>query len=303
METDVFPRQTVVTSQARKKLNWYLWGTLFVLPELILFFIFLWVPIFKGIVYSFYSIDFVDGNQFIGLENYLNIAQDELLFTSIQNTLYYMALGILLGFWIPPLVAIAVTELKYFQGAARIIGYLPSAVPAIVLYGMWLWFFDAVGPINSLLESIGFTKVDFFSPQMSMISIVLLETWQSFGAATLIYIAAIVSIPKDLYEAAEIDGASIWQRIRHITLPSIKTLMVLLLLLQLITTSQGFQAQLSMTDGGPNNATLTYLLWINHTAFRDLDFGKASAMGSLMFFVLILLSIVYNLLQRRGEKT
>ncbi|MEK3916041.1 carbohydrate ABC transporter permease [Paenibacillus sp. FSL H7-0331] len=303
METDVFSRQAVVTSQARKKLNWYLWGTLFVLPELILFFIFLWVPIFKGIVYSFYSIDFVDGNQFIGLENYLNIAQDELLFTSIQNTLYYMALGILLGFWIPPLVAIAVTELKYFQGAARIIGYLPSAVPAIVLYGMWLWFFDAVGPINSLLESIGFTKVDFFSSQMSMISIVLLETWQSFGAATLIYIAAIVSIPKDLYEAAEIDGASIWQRIRHITLPSIKTLMVLLLLLQLITTSQGFQAQLSMTDGGPNNATLTYLLWINHTAFRDLDFGKASAMGSLMFFVLILLSIVYNLLQRRGEKT
>lgn len=302
METDVFPRQAVVTSQARKKLNWYLWGTLFVLPELILFFIFLWVPIFKGIVYSFYSIDFVDGNQFIGLENYLNIAQDELLFTSIQNTLYYMALGILLGFWIPPLVAIAVTELKYFQGAARIIGYLPSAVPAIVLYGMWLWFFDAVGPINSLLESIGFTKVDFFSPQMSMISIVLLETWQSFGAATLIYIAAIVSIPKDLYEAAEIDGASVWHRIRHITLPSIKTLMVLLLLLQLITTSQGFQAQLSMTDGGPNNATLTYLLWINHTAFRDLDFGKASAMGSLMFFVLILLSIVYNLLQRRGEK-
>ncbi|MCU6793207.1 sugar ABC transporter permease [Paenibacillus sp. WQ 127069] len=302
METDVFPRQAVLTSQARKKLNWYLWGTLFVLPELILFFIFLWVPIFKGIVYSFYSIDFVDGNQFIGLENYLNIAQDDLLFTSIKNTLYYMALGILLGFWIPPLVAIAVTELKYFQGAARIIGYLPSAVPAIVLYGMWLWFFDAVGPINSLLESIGFTKVDFFSSQMSMISIVLLETWQSFGAATLIYIAAIVSIPKDLYEAAEIDGASIWRRIRHITLPSIKTLMVLLLLLQLITTSQGFQAQLSMTDGGPNNATLTYLLWINHTAFRDLDFGKASAMGSLMFFVLILLSIVYNLLQRRGDK-
>ncbi|WP_240417856.1 carbohydrate ABC transporter permease [Paenibacillus periandrae] len=302
METDVFSRQAVVTSQARKKLNWYLWGTLFVLPELILFFIFLWVPIFKGIVYSFYSIDFVDGNQFIGLENYLNITRDELLFTSIKNTLYYMFLGILLGFWIPPLVAIAVTELKYFQGAARIIGYLPSAVPAIVLYGMWLWFFDAVGPINSLLESIGFTKIDFFSSQMSMISIVLLETWQSFGAATLIYIAAIVSIPKDLYETAELDGASIWQRIRHITLPSIKTLMVLLLLLQLITTSQGFQAQLSMTDGGPNNATLTYLLWINHTAFRDLDFGKASAMGSLMFFVLILLSIVYNLLQRRGDK-
>ncbi|SFL21119.1 multiple sugar transport system permease protein [Paenibacillus sp. 1_12] len=302
MDTELSARPTVVNMYARKKINRYLWGTLFVLPELILFFIFLWVPIFKGILYSFYSIDFVDGNQFIGLVNYLNIAHDDLLLTSIINTLYYMALGVVLGFWIPPLVAIAVTELKWFQGAARIIGYLPSAVPAIVLYGMWLWFFDAVGPINSLLDSLGITKVDFFSPHMSMISIVLLETWQSFGAATLIYIAAIVSIPKDLYEAAEIDGASVWQRMRYITLPSIRTLMLLLLLLQLITTSQGFQAQLSMTDGGPNNATLTYLLWINHTAFRDLDFGKASAMGSLMFFVLILLSVLYNLLQRRGEK-
>jgi len=302
MEDVHYVQTAAAKASARKKFNWYFWGTLFILPEIILFFIFLWVPILKGIFYSFYNIDFVDGNHFTGLDNYISIFQGELLLTSIKNTLYYMLLGVVLGFWIPPLVAIAVTELKWFQGAARIIGYLPSAVPAIVLYGMWMWFFDAVGPINSFLQTIGLQPIEFFSPHMSMISIVILETWQSFGAATLIYIAAIVSIPRELYEAAEIDGASVWQRIRHITLPSIRTLMLLLLLLQLITTSQGFQAQLSMTDGGPNNATLTYLLWMNHTAFRDLNFGKASAMGSLMFFVLILLSIVYNLLQRRSEK-
>ncbi|KQX62683.1 MULTISPECIES: carbohydrate ABC transporter permease [unclassified Paenibacillus] len=302
MAAELSVRPVVASSTVKKKINWYLWGTLFVLPEMVLFIVFLWVPIFKGIFYSFYNIDFVDGNHFIGLANYVSIFQDGLLITSITNTLYYMGLGVLLGFWVPPLIAIVVSELKWFQGAARIIGYLPSAVPAIVLYGMWQWFFDAVGPINSLLQTFGIPKVEFFSPKMAMGSIVLLETWQSFGAATLIYIAAVVGIPRDIYEAAEIDGASVWQRIRHITLPSIKTLMLLLLLLQLITTSQGFQAQLSMTDGGPNNATLTYLLWMNHTAFRDLDFGKASAMGSLMFFVLILLSVLYNLLQRRGEK-
>ncbi|MFC5450346.1 carbohydrate ABC transporter permease [Paenibacillus aestuarii] len=302
MEDVQYVQSAAAKASVRKKINWYFWGTLFILPEIIFFFIFLWVPILKGIFYSFYNIDFVDGNQFTGLDNYISIVQDDLLLISIKNTLYYMLLGVVLGFWIPPLVAIAVTELKWFQGAARIIGYLPSAVPAIVLYGMWMWFFDAVGPINNFLQTIGLQPILFFSPNMSMISIVILETWQSFGAATLIYIAAIVSIPRELYEAAEIDGASVWQRIRHITLPSIRALMLLLLLLQLITTSQGFQAQLSMTDGGPNNATLTYLLWMNHTAFTDLNFGKASAMGSLMFFVLILLSIVYNLLQRRSEK-
>ncbi|MDD9268790.1 carbohydrate ABC transporter permease [Paenibacillus sp. GCM10023248] len=302
MSAELSAQPAVAAKSARKKINWYLWGTLFILPELVIFILFLWVPIVKGIIYSFYNIDFVEGNHFIGLANYLNIFQDELLLMSVKNTLIYMGLGIVIGFWIPPLIAIAVTELKRFQGGARIVGYLPSAIPAIVLYGMWQWFYDAVGPINSFLQRIGLPQLEFFSPGLAMGSIVVMETWQSFGAATLIYIAAIVGIPRDIYEAAEIDGASVWQRIRYITLPSIRTLMMLLLMLQVITTSQGFQAQLSMTDGGPNNATLTYLLWLNHTAFRDLDFGKASAMGSLMFFVLVLLSVLYNLLQRRGEK-
>ncbi|WP_230632880.1 carbohydrate ABC transporter permease [Paenibacillus athensensis] len=288
-------------STVRKRINWYLWGTLFVIPEIILFFIFLWVPIVKGIVYSFYNVDFMDGNTFVGFENYLSIFHDSLFWISIKNTFYYMFLGIVFGFWVPPLIAISVSELKWFQGFARIVGYLPSAVPAIVLYGMWMWFFDPVGPINKFLTNVGLSKIEFFSPHMAMVSIVLMETWQNFGSATLIYIAAIVSIPKDHYEAAEIDGAGVWQRIRYITLPSIKTQMALLLMLQVIATSQGFQAQLQMTDGGPNNATLTYLLWLNHTAFQQFEFGKASTMGSIMFFFLVFLSIIYNLLQRRSD--
>ncbi|MGG1516198.1 sugar ABC transporter permease [Paenibacillus oryzisoli] len=303
MNAELRAEPAVAARGLKKRRNPYVWGTLFILPEVILFLIFLWVPIVKGIFYSFYTVDFVGGNHFTGLANYVSVLKDSLLLTSIKNTLLYIGLGIVIGFWVPPLVAIAVSELRWFQGAARIVSYLPSAVPAIVLYGMWMWFFDAVGPINSFLQSLGLPQLSFFSPHLAMPSIVFMETWQSFGSATLIYIAAIVSIPKDWYEAAEIDGASVWQRIRYITLPSIKTLMLLLLLLQVITTSQGFQAQLSMTDGGPNNATLTYLLWLNHTAFRDLDFGKASAMGSLMFFVLILLSVVYNIMQRRSERT
>ncbi|MGG1552608.1 carbohydrate ABC transporter permease [Paenibacillus ferrarius] len=303
MDAELRTEPAVAVRGLKKRRNLYVWGTLFILPEVILFLIFLWVPIVKGIFYSFYTVDFVGGNHFTGLANYVSVLKDDLLLTSIKNTLLYIGLGIVIGFWVPPLVAIAVSELRWFQGAARIVSYLPSAVPAIVLYGMWMWFFDAVGPINSFLQALSLPQLSFFSPHLAMPSIVFMETWQSFGSATLIYIAAIVSIPKDWYEAAEIDGASVWQRIRFITLPSIKTLMLLLLLLQVITTSQGFQAQLSMTDGGPNNATLTYLLWLNHTAFRDLDFGKASAMGSLMFFVLILLSVAYNIMQRRSERT
>jgi multiple sugar transport system permease protein len=119
-----------------------------------------------------------------------------------------------------------------------------------------------------------------------MVSIVFMETWQSFGGAMLIYLAAVLSIPREWYEAAEIDGAGVWARIRHITLPSIKNLITLLFILQLIATSQGFQAQSALLDGGPNNATLTYGLAIIKYAFVKLDFGTASAMGILMFVVL-----------------
>jgi multiple sugar transport system permease protein len=117
----------------------------------------------------------------------------------------------------------------------------------------------------------------------------------------LIYLAAVLSIPRDWYEAAEIDGAGVWARIRYITLPSIKNLILLLLILQLIATSQGFQAQRALLDGGPINSTLTYALEIVKYAFDRQDYGVASALGVLMFFVLSSLAIFQFKLFTKGE--
>ncbi|MCR8642539.1 sugar ABC transporter permease [Paenibacillus sp. N1-5-1-14] len=297
VKTDV---KVVRKSTWKKKSRWYFWGLAFLLPEVIIFSLFLWMPIIKGIIFSFQQIDFVNPNTFVGLDNYREILALSQFKTAIINTLSYMALCLVIGFWVPALTAICVSELRKFQGIARVIGYLPSIIPSIVLYGMWTWFYDPIGPINSALMSLHLDKISFFSNHMAMISIVIMETWQQFGAAVLIYLAGIMSIPKDLYEAAEIDGASVLQRIRHITLPGIKKLLALMLILQLINTSQGFQAQMAMTDGGPNNATLTYMLMATRQAFVNMDFGKASAMGVMMFIALLGLSFLYQKLQRRG---
>src|SRR5690606_7808026 len=110
----------------------------------------------------------------------------------------------------------------------------------------------------------------------------------------LIYLAAVVSIPRDWYESAEIDGAGVWARIRYITLPSIKNLILLMLVLQLIGTSQSFQSQLAMLDGGPVKTTLTYALLIVKYATTRLDIGVAAALGVLMFLALVLLAVVRN---------
>nr|WP_231891474.1 sugar ABC transporter permease [Paenibacillus swuensis] len=279
-----------------------MWGYLFIVPAAVIFILFLWMPIIKGFVYSFYDVDFVQGNEFVGLDNYKTVFQDSEVPVAIRNALYYMMLGLVLGYWVPIVFAIAISELRKFQGFVRVAAYLPNVIPVVVLYGLWRWFYDPVGPINAVITGTGGESVSFMTdPSWSMLSLVIMETWQQFGSAMLLYLAAVLSIPRDWYEAAEMDGAGVWARIRYITLPSIKNLALLMLLLQLIGTSQGFQSQLAMLDGGPVNATLTYALLIVKYATTRLELGVASAMGVLMFLVLSVLAVLQFRLSNRRE--
>lgn len=285
------------------KLRKYGSGYLFLLPAVVLFVLFLWLPIIKGVVFSFENVDFVKDNSFVGLDNYRTVFQDPEIGKSIKNTLYYMFLCLVIGFWVPILFAIAISEIRRFQGIVRVMAYLPNVIPIVVLYGLWRWIYDPVGPINAALQWLGLNPVLFMTdPKWSMASLVIMETWQSFGSAMLIYLAAVLSVPKDWYEAAEIDGAGVWARIRHITLPSIKGLIGLLLIMQLIATSQGYQSQLAMLDGGPVNATMTYGLKIVKYAFTSQNYGVASAMGVLMFLVLSVLAVIQFRLNNRGDR-
>lgn len=281
----------------------YFWGVAFLIPALAVFGLFLWTPIVKGIVYSFYNIDFVNGNRFVGLTNYTEALASSDMGIAVRNTLYYMFLGVLMGFWVPSVVAIAISELRRFQGIMRLVVYLPNIVPAVALYAMWMWLYDPLGPLNQLLSWFGIGGVEWLTNKhWATFSIVLAETWQGFGATALIYLAGIVGIPKDLYEAAEIDGAGVFRRIRHITLPGIRHLYLLLFIMQMIATSQGFQTQVALTGGGPNNATLTYMYQIINQAFTLLNYGRASALGVMMFVVLTLLSAVLYRLQGRSPQ-
>lgn len=280
----------------------YMWGYLFLIPAIATFIVFLWVPITKGIVYSFFQIDFVKGNTFVGFDNYIRIFKNPDLLLSVRNTLYYMLLALVIGFWVPLATAIAISELKFFQGLARIAAYLPVVVPGVVLYGLWRWMYDSVGPINAFLGLFGVEPISFISNgKWSMFSLVVMETWQQFGSALLIYLAGVLSIPKEWYEAAEIDGAGVWARIKYITLPSMRNLVVLMLILQLISTSQGYQSQLAMLDGGPNKATLTYALLTVKYAFTQLDYGAGTALGVLMFLVLTILGVMQYKLNREDH--
>jgi multiple sugar transport system permease protein len=294
------PKKKISLSNLIKK---HFWGYVFLLPALAVFILFLWVPIVRSFFYSFQNVDVMKGNNFIGFDNYKMIFQDEEVQTAVKNTFIYMGMGLVIGFWVPIFFAIAISELRKFQGFVRVAAYLPNVIPVIVIYGLWNFLYDpAIGPINFFLSKLGIDPISFFSDtKWSMVSIVFMETWQSFGGAMLIYLAAVLSIPQDWYEAAEIDGAGVWARIRHITLPSIKNLVLLMLILQLIATSQGFQAQRALLDGGPMNSSLTYGLEIIKYAFDKQNYGVASALGVLMFIVLGGLAIFQFKLFTKGE--
>ncbi len=126
-----------------------------------------------------------------------------------------------------------------------------------------------------------------------MLSLVIMSTWKNAGGTMIIYLAALQSIPPQLYEAAEIDGASIWQRLRHITLPQLVPIMLILLILQILGTIQVFVEPFIMTQGGPGNATLTILLHVYNTAFRKYDLGLASALSLTIFTVCVIITVLY----------
>ena len=274
---------------------------LFLLPALVVYAVFAWYPIVKEFVVSFQSYDLLTGGRWVGLRNYQYVLSDPYFWTMWRNTLEFTGIALVLGFLCPLALALAVNEIRHGRSYFRTAFYLPVILPPLVVVFLWGWFFDVDnGLLNGLLRAVGFQGLQWIqSPQQAMPSLVLVATWSAAGGTMLIYLAALQGIPASLYEAAEIDGASLWQRLRHITLPQLRIILLILLILQIIATMQVFTEPFVLTDGGPNYATTTVLLQIYNYAFTSQDFGAASALGVMLFGALVVLSLLYVGVTRR----
>lgn len=274
---------------------------LFLLPALLVFATFSWYPIARGFVTSFQRIDLRSAPEWVGLENFRLVLNDPLFFIAWRNTLQFAGLGLLLGYLLPVVLAVAVNEMRHGRGYFRLAFYLPVILPPMVAVILWKWMYDpGPGLANSALRLFGLPPQPWLqSPRTAMLSLVILSTWANAGGTMLLYLAALQGIPAHLYDAAEIDGANVWQRLRHITLPQLRIAMLILLILQIIGTMQVFTEPYVMTDGGPVNATLTVLVLLYRYAFRYGNFGAASALGLMLFAVLACFSLIYLWLTRR----
>lgn len=278
---------------------------LFALPLILVFTIFSWLPIVRSVIMSFQKTNLVAPAQWVGLDNFVAVLNDPLLTTAVLNTFYFALLALILGFPIPLIMAVLMSEVKRGKGIYSALAYLPVVIPPVVSVLLWRVFYDASpnGVFNVILGYLGIPPQPWLqSPTQAMPSLVIEATWAAAGGSIIIYLAALLIVPPELYDAAEVDGAGIWRKIWHVTLPQMRGVLFVMLILQIIATAQVFLEPFLFTGGGPNNATVTILLLIYRYAFQNSlggNYGMATALSVMLALFLAVLSWVYFRLTNR----
>jgi multiple sugar transport system permease protein len=273
----------------------------FFAPMLIVFALFSWWPILRSLPLSMEQTNFIS-TAWVWFDNFGRVLSDPLLPTAVLNTTWFTVLALVIGFPVPLFLGIAIAELRRSRQVASAIVYLPVILPPVAAVLLWQTFYDPSpeGVFNTILGWVGVGPLPWLnSAAMAMPAIVLQATWASFGTATIVYLATIMSTQSELYDAAEVDGAGIWSRIWHVTLPQMRGVILILLLLQLIGTFQVFTEPYVMTGGGPENHTLTILMLIFKYAFVAGNYGMATALSVLLAIGLGILSFIYLRVTRR----
>jgi multiple sugar transport system permease protein len=296
MSTTTYPiRPSLRGSRLRRRLAENATAYALMAGAILCFAFFSWYPLVRGILLSFQQVNFVTEPTWVGLDNYRNLFADPLFFTAVWNTVEFTGIALVLGYGVPFALALLLNELRHFRGFLRVAVYLPVMLPPIVSVLLWQYFYDpGLGLFNAVLDQAHLPTSQWTqSPSMAMISLVLVSTWANMGAATIIYLAALSTIPGELYEAAETDGAGVWQRIRHVTIPQMRFVLLAMLLLQVVATMQVFLEPYQLT-GTTNPSTITLMVLVYRYAFTvNNDFGLAASLTVLLFIVLAVFSALY----------
>ncbi|MBR6027787.1 MAG: sugar ABC transporter permease [Clostridia bacterium] len=292
---------TQLRSHAKLRENVQSW--LIMLPGLILMLFFVWGPLFESVRMSLYKTRNVELVRFIGLDNFISVTGKDDFLQALVNTFSYTFWSLLIGFALPIVLAILIGETTRGKSFFRTAVYLPNMLPGLAVIILWSAFFsgEKSGVLNILLARLGIppqtylTRADWVIP-----IIIIIATWKGAGATALIYMAGMASISPELYEAAAIDGASVWRRIIHILLPAIRKLAGTLLILQIISVFQIMYEPMVLTMGGPDNASLSLMQLMWQYAFGgSMNYGKASAVAVIVTLILLAMTAVYSYFNRK----
>jgi multiple sugar transport system permease protein len=258
-------------------------------------------PVFAAIVLSFLDWNLITAARYVGLDNFRELLKDEVFWRTMGHTVYFtvgsvptsMALGLGLALALNrPLRGVTFLRTAYF---------IPVIVPLISVAMVWRWLYDRdFGLINYFLDLTGLPVIGWLTDgTWAMPAVIIMSIWKGLGYNLVIYLAGLQSIPRRLYEAAEIDGASAWQRFWRITFPLLTPTTFFVLVVSIISSFQVFGQVYVMTRGGPGNATNTIVYYVYHVGFELFRMGYASALAWTLFMVVFALTLLQVRMQRR----
>lgn len=284
---------------------------IFVAPALIVLSVFFFLPVLAAFVMSLtdfdlYALSDFSNLRFIGLRNYAQLLVDPLFWKALGNTVYFVVLGVPLSIAVSLGAALLVnSKLARFKSVFRTIYFAPVVTTLVAVAVVWRYIFHArYGFLNYGLSFFGIDPIDWMGdPHWAMPAIVVLAVWKNFGYNMIILLAALQSIPDDLYEAARIDGASAWQLFRHVTLPGLAPVLTLVSVLTMTGYFQLFAEPYVMTQGGPLQSTLSVLYFMFEEGFKWWSLGRASAVAFLLFVLMFAVTLVQLRIGRSERAT
>ena len=278
-------------------------GMLWISPWLLGLSLFTILPVSMGIYYGFTDYTLLESPIPVGLENYTRIFNDEMVVTVLVNTAIFAFFSIVIGSILSISIAVLLSKPARFQAFWRAAVFAPSILPMVAVAVIFKLAYDTdKGAANQIIEAgtAGMLQGPnwFGSGFWAMTALILMGLW-AVGPAVVIYLAGLKDVPRQLYEAAAIDGVTPWGRLIHITLPMISPVILFNVIIGLINSMQVFAIPLIMTGGGPNNSTYFYSMYVYDQAFTYGDMGYASALGVVQFAIILIITLLVLLIGRR----
>ncbi len=281
---------------------------LWFLPAAVLVLLFFVYPIGRTLILSFQHMNLSTGfhSGFAGLDNFIRLASDSRFHDSLKVTTLFTVLSVGMEFFIGLFLALAVERIKRGRRAVRTMLLIPWTLPTAIIAVLWTWIFnDQYGVINSLLLDAGILDSPFAwlgSPPAALTAIILADVWKTFPFVLIVLLAGIQSIPKEMYEAIEIDGGNAWHKFRYVTIPHLRPFIFLALIFRIVQAYAVFDLVYVMTGGGPGGATETVSVYGYFTFMRYLDFGYGAALVVVVVALLAITAwILYRLLLNKYE--